>query len=136
MKVTAFQTLFKDKNGNKGHPQVTGMVPRALALRPSWRVWVTSQPFLSACLFLLHASRTPLSSLKTVHKRSPSRGGWALPGQHRPHGSPGQLESGGVTGHMTPQPMARPLCGVVSRTLPEGAGFQEKKTNLVHEGLG
>ena len=102
MKVTAFQTLFKDKNGNKGHPQVTGMVPRALALRPSWRVWVTSQPFLSACLFLLHASRTPLSSLKTVQKRSPSRGGWALPGQRRPRGSPGQLESGGHWSHDPP----------------------------------
>ena len=28
-RVTAFQTLFKDTNGNKGHPQVTGMVPKA-----------------------------------------------------------------------------------------------------------
>lgn len=27
--VTAFQTLFKDTNGNKGYPQVTGMVPKA-----------------------------------------------------------------------------------------------------------
>ena len=51
-RVTAFQTLFKDTNGNKEHPQVTGMVPKALAQRPPWRVWVTSQPFLSASLSL------------------------------------------------------------------------------------
>lgn len=51
-RVTAFQTLFKDTNGNKEHPQVTGMVPKALAQRPPWRVSVTSQPFLSASLSL------------------------------------------------------------------------------------
>ena len=96
---------------------------------------MTSQPFPSACLLLLYASQTPLRAVRTVHKRSHSRGGWALLAGVAHVVALGSRSVWG-TAHVTPQPMAGPLSGAVSRGLPEGAGFQEKNTNLVHEGLG
>lgn len=60
-KVTAFQTLFKHTNGNKGHPQVTGMVPNVWIKGHAGGCGCPLSPTPSASLFLLlpHLADTP-----------------------------------------------------------------------------